>query len=68
MNVHMTKDLRATARLFDAANTDDEVIDALERLLDTLKRSRQAKAELAGLSPADLRAVLMFRANRQATR
>ena len=45
----MTKDLRATARLFDVANTDDEVIDSLERLLDTLKRARQAKAELAGL-------------------
>lgn len=68
MNVHMTKDLKASAQLFDAANTDDEVIDVLERLLDTLKRSRQAKAELAGLSPADLRAALMFRANRQATR
>ncbi len=64
----MIKDLRASARLFDAANTDDEVIDVLERLLDTLKRSRQAKAELAGLSPTDLRAVLMFRANRQAVR
>lgn len=47
MNVHMTKDLRATARLFDVANSDDEVIDSLERLLDTLKRARQAKAELA---------------------
>ena len=68
MNVHMTKDLRASARLFDVANTDDEVIDGLERLLDTLKRSRQAKAQLAGLPPADLRAVLMFRANRQASR
>lgn len=67
MNVHMTKDLRASARLFDVANTDDEVIDVLERLIDTLKRSRQAKAELAGLPPADLRAVLMFRANRQAS-
>ena len=61
----MTKDLRATARLFDVANTDDEVIDSLERLLDTLKRARQAKAELAGLPPAELRATLMFRANRQ---
>lgn len=68
MNVHMTKDLRASAQLFDAANTDDEVIDALERLLDTLKRSRQAEAELAGLPPADLRAVLMVRGNRQAVR
>ena len=68
MTVHMIKDLRASARLFDVANTDDEVIDGLERLLDTLKRSRQAKAHLAGLPPADLRAVLMFRANRQASR
>ena len=47
--------------------TDDEVIDAVERLLDTLKGARRAKAELAGLPPADLRAVLMFRANRRAT-
>ena len=61
----MTKDLRASARLFDVANTDDEVIDVLERLLGTLKEARQAKAELAGLPPADLRAVLMFRANRR---
>ena len=68
MNVQMTKDLRATARLFDVANTDDEVIDSLERLLDTLKRARQAKAELAGLPPAELRATLMFRANRRASR
>ena len=68
MNVHMTKDLRATARLFDVANTDDEVIDSLERLLDTLKRARQAKAELAGLPPAELRATLMLRANRRASR
>ena len=68
MTVHMIKDLRASARLFDVANIDDEVIDGLERLLDTLKRSRQAKAQLAGLPPADLRAVLMFRANRQASR
>ena len=65
MNAHMTKDLRASARLFDVANTDDEVIDVLERLLGTLKEARQAKAELAGLPPADLRAVLMFRANRR---
>mgnify|MGYP002144054235 CR=1 FL=1 len=40
----------------------DEVIDGLERLLDTLKRSRQAKAQLAGLPPADLRAVLYMAA------
>lgn len=64
----MTKDLKASARLFDVANTDDEVIDVLERLLDTLKRGRQAKADLAGLPPADLRVVLMFRANRQVSR
>ena len=66
--MHMIKDLRASARLFDVANSDDEVIDGLERLLDTLKRSRQAKADLAGLTPADLRAVLLFRANRTAVR
>ena len=64
----MTKDLKASARLFDVANTDDEVIDVLERLLDPLKRGRQAKADLAGLPPSDLRAVLVLRANRQAAR
>lgn len=63
----MTRDLRASARLFDVANSDDEVIDALERLLDTLKEARRAKAELASLPPAEIRAVLMFRANRRAT-
>lgn len=68
MNAHMIRDLKASARLFDVANTDDEVIDVLERLLDTLKRGRQAKADLADLPPADLRAVLMLRANRQASR
>ena len=41
----MIKDLRASARLFDVANTDDEVIDGLERLLDTLKRSRHANTQ-----------------------
>lgn len=66
--MHMTKDLKASAGLFDVANTDDEVIAGLERLLDTLKRSRQAKADLAGLTPADLRAVLVFRANRTVSR
>ena len=68
MNAHMTRDLKSSAQLFDVANTDDEVIDVLERLLHTLKRGRQAKADLASLPPADLRAVLMFRANRQAAR
>lgn len=62
----MTRDLRASARLFDVANSDDEVIDAVERLLDTLKEARRAKAELASLPPAEIRAVLMFRANRRA--
>lgn len=62
----MTRDLRASARLFDVANSDDEVIDAVERLLDTLKEARRAKAELASLPPAENRAVLMFRANRRA--
>ena len=66
--MHMIKDLRASARLFDVANIDDEVIDGLERLLDTLKRFRQAKADLAGLTPAHLRAVLVFRANRTVSR
>ncbi|MBK8462871.1 MAG: hypothetical protein IPL36_07550 [Nigerium sp.] len=62
----MTRDLRASARLFDVANSDDEVIDAVERLLDTLKEARRARAELASLPPAEIRAVLMFRANRRA--
>ena len=64
----MTKDLKASARLFDVANIDDEVIDVLEGLLDALKESRQAKADLAALPAADLRAVLMFRANRKTSR
>jgi len=62
----MTRDLRASARLFDVANSDDEVIDAVERLLDTLKEARRARAELASLPPAEIRAVLVFRANRRA--
>ena len=66
--MHMTRDLRASARLFDVANIDDEVIDVLEGLIDTLKESRQAKADLAALPAADLRAVLMFRANRKTSR
>lgn len=64
----MTRDLKASARLFDVANTDDEVIAGLEGLLETLKMARRAKAELAGLPAADLRAVMLFRANRQASR
>lgn len=61
----MARDVRASAALFDVANTDDEVIAAVERLLGTLKDARQAKAELASLPPAELRAVLLFRAHRQ---
>ena len=64
----MTRNLQASARLFDVASQDDEVIDAVERLLDTLKQARRARAELAGLPAAELRAVLLFRANRQGTR
>lgn len=40
----MTKDLKALARLFDVANTHDEVIDGLARLLDILKRAHRVKA------------------------
>ena len=68
VSMHMTGDLSASARLFDVANIDDEVIDVLEGLIDTLKESRQAKADLAALPAADLRAVLMFRANRKTSR
>lgn len=64
----MTTDLKATSQLFDVANRDDEVIDAVEHLLATLKRARVAKATLAGLPPADLRAVLAFRAQARGLR
>lgn len=58
----MTTDLPAAARLFDVANQDDAVIDAVENLLATLKDARRAKAELAALPPATVRAIVMFRA------
>ena len=64
----MTKDLKATAALFDVADRDEEVIDTVEHLLTVLKQARQAKTELAGLPPADLRAVLLLRANRSEPR
>ncbi len=64
----MTTDLKATSQLFDVANRDDEVIDAVEHLLATLKRARVAKATLADLPPADLRAVLAFRAQARGLR
>lgn len=64
----MTKDLKAAAALFDVADRDEEVIDTVEHLLTVLKQARQAKTELAGLPPADLRAVLLFRANRNEPR
>jgi len=60
----MTKDLAAAARLFEVANSDDAVIDAVEQLLDTLQQARRAKRELASLPAADLRKVLLYRANR----
>lgn len=63
----MSRDLRASARLFDVANSDDDVIESVERLLATLKEARRAKAELASLPPDEIRAVLLFRANRRAT-
>lgn len=59
----MIKDLAAAARLFDVANQDDEVIDAVERLLDTLLEARRAKATLASLPAAEIRRILMYRAN-----
>ena len=61
----MTKDLTAAARLFDVADTDDAVIDTLMGLVRTLKASRRAKAELAGMPSAKLREVLLFRAQEQ---
>ena len=64
----MTKDVAAAARLFDVANSDDVVIESLEGLVRTMKASREAKAELAGLLSADLREVLLHRAKRQAER
>jgi len=56
-------DVAAAARLFDVANVEDEVIDAVEDLLSVLKRARAARAELAGLPAADLRTILQWRAN-----
>ena len=44
------------------------MIDALERLLDTMKQARRAKTELAGLPPGELRAVLAFRATQRGSR
>lgn len=64
----MIEDLSASARLFDLANSDDTVIDALERLLDTMRQSRQAKTALASLPPDRLRAVLRFRASQRGPR
>lgn len=61
----MTTDLTAAARLFDVANQDDAVIEAVEDLLATLTEARRAKQELASLSAADLRRILMLRANRR---
>ena len=58
----MPKDLDAAARLFDVVNCDDVVLDVLEGLVRASGESRRAKAELASLSAADLRAVLELRA------
>ena len=60
----MTKDLAAAARLFDVANSDDAVIDAVERLLDTLQQARHAKRTLASLPAAEIRQILLYRAHR----
>ena len=64
----MIEDLSASARLFEIANSDDTVIDALQRLLETMKQSRQAKTALASLPPDQLRAVLRFRAAQRGSR
>ena len=68
VNAQMIEDLSASARLFDLVNSDDAVIDALERLLDTMRQSRQAKTALASLPPDRLRAVLRFRATQRGSR
>ena len=64
----MMTNLSESARLFDVANSDDAVIDALERLLDTMKQARRAKTRLADLPPGELRAVLAFRAAQRGSR
>ena len=64
----MIENLETSARLFDVANSDDAVIDALEGLLDTIRQARRAKAELAGLPPGELRAVLAFRTTHRGSR
>ena len=68
MIAQMIQNLETSARLFDVANSDDAVIDALERLLVTMRQARRAKAELARLPAADLRAVLAFRATGRGAR
>ena len=68
MNAQMIEDLRASARLFDLANSDDTVIEALEGLLDTMRQSRRAKTALASMPPDRLRAVLRFRATQRGSR
>lgn len=58
----MSNDMRATASLFDVANRDGEVIDALEALVRAMKESQEARTQLAGMSAAELREALALRA------
>ena len=40
------------------------MIDAVERLLDTLQQARHAKRTLASLPAAEIRQILLYRAHR----
>lgn len=50
------------ARLFDAARGEDAALHQLDGCVATLHEIQQAKAALKGLSAAELRAALEFRA------
>lgn len=53
------------AGLFDAMAAEDAAIATLERALRSLQESQRAKAALATLTGPELRAGLVYRANRR---
>lgn len=53
------------AGLFDAMAAEDAAIATLERALHSLQESQRAKAALATLTGPELRAGLVYRANRR---
>ena len=74
VDAHMTQIAsRVGGTVLKVSVSDNQEVEPGTVLLELDPRDYQvavdkAKAELAGLPPADLRAVLMFRANRQASR